>query len=354
MYYTELLPRLNTLSVVLDFDGDSKDITSISIDQDVLVVSTNTNCLRIKLALNRNQDVAKMAISSLKCSGGALQISLTFPPGEVTEHTQSFMDFNRSDTQKWSCSDLQKTPQNKAKQNIFHFSCTYCNEPLIDSTKSRFFDMPSELWSEMMDFWHCHKPHDHGHGHGHASHKYEELKPEDLAVIIGSHYFLVDKAGSLQTNGARIECPKCHSELGGLEASGSKKIFKYNLALNYGSTVEHYPPHLLIYNSLLDKINLSASRIFVIKDKSRSLFVWVLNIGLGVSTRNGVFRNALKLLYSYEEGKGESAEEMSVPLMVFDDCVSSLEEFNLLLPMNYRLATVMEKQLHVGFMAGAD
>jgi hypothetical protein len=25
-------------------------------------------------------------------------------------------------------------------------------------------DLPSENWAEMMEFWHCHKPHEHKHG----------------------------------------------------------------------------------------------------------------------------------------------------------------------------------------------
>ncbi|KAK7564569.1 HECT-like ubiquitin-conjugating enzyme-binding-domain-containing protein [Phyllosticta citricarpa] len=35
-----------------------------------------------------------------------------------------------------------------------------------------WLDLPNENWAEMMDFWHCHKPHEHNHGdHNHEGHE---------------------------------------------------------------------------------------------------------------------------------------------------------------------------------------
>ncbi|KAK7527693.1 ubiquitin-conjugating enzyme E2-binding protein [Phyllosticta citriasiana] len=35
-----------------------------------------------------------------------------------------------------------------------------------------WLDLPNENWAEMMDFWHCHKPHEHNHGdHSHEGHE---------------------------------------------------------------------------------------------------------------------------------------------------------------------------------------
>lgn len=39
-------------------------------------------------------------------------------------------------------------------------ACRYCNATLVQRHKvSVWKDLPSENWAEMMDFWHCHKPH---------------------------------------------------------------------------------------------------------------------------------------------------------------------------------------------------
>lgn len=47
------------------------------------------------------------------------------------------------------------------------FSCRSCGAVILQSEKVEVWrNLPSENWAEMMDFWHCHKPHEHGeHGH---------------------------------------------------------------------------------------------------------------------------------------------------------------------------------------------
>ncbi|KAL2756768.1 hypothetical protein ACRALDRAFT_1080889 [Sodiomyces alcalophilus JCM 7366] len=60
----------------------------------------------------------------------------------------------------WSARDL--VPESAV-------SCRACHQTLVSAGKLRVWkDLPSENWAEMMDFWHCHKPHDHSHGHGHG------------------------------------------------------------------------------------------------------------------------------------------------------------------------------------------
>ena len=41
-------------------------------------------------------------------------------------------------------------------------SCRGCGSALVPGGKiGSWKDLPSENWAEMMEFWHCHKPHDH-------------------------------------------------------------------------------------------------------------------------------------------------------------------------------------------------
>ena len=48
-------------------------------------------------------------------------------------------------------------------------TCRQCSQVIVPEGKLQVWkDLPSENWAEMMDFWHCHKPHDHGHGHEHG------------------------------------------------------------------------------------------------------------------------------------------------------------------------------------------
>ena len=42
-------------------------------------------------------------------------------------------------------------------------------------------DLPSEDWAEMMEFWHCHKPHDHNHDHDQSNdhHKQKQKQKQE-------------------------------------------------------------------------------------------------------------------------------------------------------------------------------
>ncbi|PHH89157.1 hypothetical protein CDD83_6589 [Cordyceps sp. RAO-2017] len=42
-------------------------------------------------------------------------------------------------------------------------ACRDCGTVIVRASRIRVWkDLPSENWAEMMEFWHCHKPHDHG------------------------------------------------------------------------------------------------------------------------------------------------------------------------------------------------
>lgn len=55
----------------------------------------------------------------------------------------------------WTSLDLE------AKSPV---SCRTCHHQIVQEGKIQVWkDLPSENWAEMMEFWHCHKPHDHEH-----------------------------------------------------------------------------------------------------------------------------------------------------------------------------------------------
>ncbi|KAG7138101.1 hypothetical protein HYQ45_004753 [Verticillium longisporum] len=50
-----------------------------------------------------------------------------------------------------------------APQHASAIACRQCGEAVVPEDRLDVWkDLPSENWAEMMDFWHCHKPHDHG------------------------------------------------------------------------------------------------------------------------------------------------------------------------------------------------
>lgn len=57
----------------------------------------------------------------------------------------------------WSSTDLKVGS---------YIRCRHCNREIVQRDRIKSWkDLPSENWAEMMEFWHCHKPHDHDHEH---------------------------------------------------------------------------------------------------------------------------------------------------------------------------------------------
>jgi ubiquitin-protein ligase E3 D len=62
-------------------------------------------------------------------------------------------------------SDLQSVPwSSQGLATAAGVRCRKCDAAIIpEGTVKVWKDLPSENWAEMMEFWHCHKPHDHNH-----------------------------------------------------------------------------------------------------------------------------------------------------------------------------------------------
>lgn len=77
----------------------------------------------------------------------------------------------------WSAQDLTSTTTIQCKQ---------CQATIVASGKvSSWKDLPSENWAEMMDFWHCHKPHDED-TNGDAAEAKGYSSKSQLAIVPGT------------------------------------------------------------------------------------------------------------------------------------------------------------------------
>lgn len=279
MYIVDYLPRLGTLSINMDVADGSAKISRVSlIGPNELVVVLGSTRYKIDLPISITDNNTK--ITQLISKDGSLSIKMNVG----SEINESFMNhLIDSDLQKWSVKDLlSKTSINpESQKNEFRFLCHGCNASIIDSTQANFRDMPSELWYEMMDFWHCHKPHNPSFIH---DKNYQHLEPQAGEVYIGTSYLMTTLD------------PKC---VCGEILGKNNKIFKWNLKLSYNDTIETYPLYLYVYYNLLDKINSTAGRNFKVVNKSddKSLNIWTVGVGLKVSISGIKLENCLKILY---------------------------------------------------------
>lgn len=314
MYSTEYLPTLNLITCVLDFPHEINAISQIKFEGNNLIISASQDVYKIVLPIKAsNQGTTLGNIKKIK---SCLTVSVKVP----NVHSDK-----EESISKWSCKDLlNKTDRNDRNINQFKFCCASCNESILDSNDYKFLDMPSEYWFELMDFWHCHKPENKGDT---TDKVYDGiLRPEDdKTIIIGSYYFLVaEDFAQKRLNGVGLDdfvrC-SCTSIIGEY-TNNTIKLLKWKLTLKSKSRTENYSQHLIIYNSILDKISSLAIRKFKFKIREDWFYLWVMNLNLDVSINDAILNDSLKVLYFQDTGN------LHIEKTIFDD----YEQFDLVYP----------------------
>lgn len=339
MIYSEYLPRVDSVSVFLDFDEQVKDINQIFLESDdVLKVVT-----KVEYSITLAHRVKQLKIQRLNLINSCLQITLLVGDVDSTTNNDNVDSFLNTHLDKWSCKDLQRITPKIEGSNVFEFTCKYCQSVIVNSKEYKFLDMPSEYWYEFMDYWHCHKPH--------SDEKYDknygQLKPpNEFTVLLGSHYLLLHENDNLTTRDGLALCKKCQKSLG-VETSTLSKLFKWNLQLNYDGHQQQYPYRMFLYNLIVDKVNSHAARKFSFEFDNKIWYLWVTNIGLDVSINLEKLKNTLKMLYYYTDlntcENDSEYESIDIPSEIRCGFIEMLTSIAEKLPMQMR-TVVMGKQ----------
>jgi ubiquitin-protein ligase E3 D len=165
LIYAELLSNIRQVSIIASLQTPSNQDTGATLSDDrqqlKLVHSGTTMSLMLPAQVAAIPGLRQPALGSREISW-----RLALP---ATASTNNGLDFADSTSAPWSASKLSEKSQVK---------CRKCGAVLlaVGSIQS-WKDLPSENWAEMMDFWHCHKPHVHGkdfangHNEGHLEEK---------------------------------------------------------------------------------------------------------------------------------------------------------------------------------------
>lgn len=150
LIYAELLSNIRQVSVIASLQTPSNQDTRATLSDDRQQLKLVHNGTIIILIL----PTQVAAISSLRQPAlGSREISwrLALPSTATTKNGPDFAD---SASAPWSASKLSENSK---------VSCRKCGAILLAAGSIQSWkDLPSENWAEMMDFWHCHKPHVHG------------------------------------------------------------------------------------------------------------------------------------------------------------------------------------------------
>ncbi|EGW33072.1 uncharacterized protein SPAPADRAFT_150678 [Spathaspora passalidarum NRRL Y-27907] len=336
MYYTEYLPRLNSISVVLDVPkGFFIDVSTKIIlkDPHQLSIQSSQTILDFKLPL----PITKFSITNLALQNQVLSFKLVLP--SIKPDDSSVSTFMNQLDQKWSCNDLKKTPKSN-NNHTFQFVCANCETPLIRSEMYTFKDMPSEYWYEMMDFWHCHKPEsDHDHSHD-KDYKGVLVPHDDHTVIIGTYYLLQKSNSNITDN---VTCAKCGCILGEMIQDNVLKILKWKISLVYADQQERFDSKLFMYNSIIDKINSSATRRFKFKLDNAWKYLWVMNLGVKATLNGDTLVNALKVAFTdkIQEKDEDSYELVDIPYSeIVGSFINDLSSMHSKLPQSINCLTM--------------
>ncbi|GMM36189.1 putative polyadenylation protein [Saccharomycopsis crataegensis] len=328
-YYTEYLPRISSVVVsieILNHLAHIADIALVSPLELVLKFSDGHND-SIKLSHAVYHPYNKIAKSFLQFSPDdncyTLKLKCMDKIEEINSRSQNyFMSFN--DHYRWNAKYLNSMRKNDTE---FKICCLNCRNEIINSSDiNRMNELPSEIWSDMMDFWHCHKPHENGEHQEVDANKYSVLRPSQNSINIGLYYFSLNNGDAFNTglnidtetidfekNSNPVQCSKCEHVLGALDFKTNLiKLNKWNFKLIQSDKEEIFNPYSFAYSLIIDSINSSASRVFQVVNNNKIygktpyngtvpnvLYIWVFNSGITASvTGLNLLEDCLKIYYS--------------------------------------------------------
>lgn len=340
-YYVELLSRIKSVSVIVE-EENQKVVPIIAADHLLQI-----NSRLIKLRINEQEISIPLPVdvpqvpnlsSCLKQRNNIVSIRLPLIDSKVDRSTNSLMSI--STNYKWNSSYLKKTIIK------YTFNCSSCGNVLIDSKKlTSTLDMPSELWAEMMDFWHCHKP-ETTNSISYTD-KFSSLKPQAHGIITGTYYIAFNNEdedyGVGKDSNDDIFCAQCSKIIGEYDSKVNlDKLFNWNLRLKHHEHEESFQPYFHTYDILLDNVNGNATRIIELTNdtESKSILIWIFNIGLDVIVKDlGHMNNCMKLYYTVDEtsidqerkNRGE-IDQVTVLDIILESTIAQLTKVNDKLP----------------------
>jgi ubiquitin-protein ligase E3 D len=148
--YAELLPHIRQVSVGCTLPSSVSATTEAIIAADGRVLTVIHDGSRQSLQLPGF--VAPCSRLPVQRSGSvklSWRLPLAAPPQNSGVNSAS------EESVPWSATDLKPGSA---------VVCRTCGSAVIGPGVLKVWkDLPSENWAEMMEFWHCHKPHDHKH-----------------------------------------------------------------------------------------------------------------------------------------------------------------------------------------------
>lgn len=148
--YAELLSNIRQISVVASLSSPADSSTKAEISHEGRRLNVTHQDQTESITLPAQTSVSG-ALPVAKTGRPSLSWRLPISPAEAKPAQFSL----ENQALPWTSVDIAVGSP---------IGCRNCeNEFVAQGTVITWKDLPSENWAEMMEFWHCHKPHDHEH-----------------------------------------------------------------------------------------------------------------------------------------------------------------------------------------------
>ncbi|KAI5466345.1 ubiquitin-conjugating enzyme E2-binding protein [Mariannaea sp. PMI_226] len=373
--YAEYLSNIRQISVVASLTSPADASTKAEVVQNghQLQITHHGSVESVHLPA---QVVSPPTLPISKSSGLNLSWRLPVSPSEVRPSPFSL----ESQALPWTSIDVQAGSR---------VSCRACNSEIVsEGTIKVWKDLPSENWAEMMEFWHCHKPHDHNQqdegslaNKGYGANSAISAQPSIGFVDLTSFLFAESDCSGLTYSSSTVDagfdmsslaldnsvpqkfiyifCKSCQREIGLFNIlAASVTLFKWQISCQT-LTPSRGPSSLeCLVATLIATISRSGSSKSILTphilgpssvaagQSRQDLHLWVLNpnVTYASSSLTGC-RTAMKILHkdidSEEGGKlieslNSDVQEITLPMASIDAARDKLKSNSLLLPTGER------------------
>lgn len=349
VYITEYLARIKSVAVSIELPKHkvANELGFESVSKAVVKSSDGSN-----YRINLSEDVsAEVAAKSHPIAEDSNTVSFRLPgrPDLAREESSSVLSGQLLSGIPWPASMLTGVEG--------QFVCSNCRTKVIECKGiSKWRQLPSETWAEMMDFWHCHKPAD-GSTEFNPSYAVSRFIPSQGMPFVGATYFTFDNSDvslDLDRSSTVVACA-CGNQLGTREADANwVKLWKWQLAFESQSAADmiptEYPYSAYVSVTLAELIDSHASYTFMLEpdtpenESGKRALIWVFNADIVfTSSSSPTPKRAFKVFYSACEDDIEllqktrpDIEEVNFPPTVIDGIIDELKQSTKSLPCNYK------------------
>lgn len=151
-FYAELLPNIRSISLLVSLATPAGHSTHVALNPASASATLHHNANSTSLALPAPANPGPLQLI-VKATPGSSALSCRLPLASASPPAPASDNYA-----PWSAPSLSALSPSSVS-----FYCRGCGaEVIAPGCINTWKDLPSGNWADMMDFWHCHKPHDDG------------------------------------------------------------------------------------------------------------------------------------------------------------------------------------------------